>query len=586
VGAVVHIDNATVQDIVDAKIPGFDTHAQLIDLLRAIGFFLTGGNAISGVTSTLSVRKAVGTGFAGGINTPINVNDPHAVALPEQDPITFFTIDQLGVFGGSSAFLDPTNYDNAGTPTTVPNNNNATIKYLYLFANGAMSVLQGQEVFSTFSAAVDASGSETVIVPDILASGILMARIIMKKSATDTTNSSDVRISLTAAVASGGGGGASTTMQQSYDISVAPQVILTAGLGGIEYEDAATPIGSSLFKVSENGGANSFIDVDAAGVTVKELIDNGLTALRAVASDASKKLVSSVTTLAELAFLSGVTSDVQTQIDAKIPTAEKGSNNGVATLDGGGKIPSSQLPSSVMEYLGTWAASTNTPTLADGVGDNGDVYLASDAGTVDFGSGNITFAQGDWVVYSGTIWEKSLNSDSVVSVNTQTGVVVLDADDVSDSATTNKYTTAAEITKLGGIEALATIDQTGAEIKTAYEAEANAYTDTKNTKLDAVKLPSSSVLSPTSGAVNLNWDDATVFSHALSGNTTFALQNQSGGKTISVSFTATGTGTPTFTGVIFPSGNTPDELTSGVKATVTLIDDGIKVLGVFARDFA
>lgn len=36
-------------------------------------------------------------------------------------------------------------------------------------------------------------------------------------------------------------------------------------------------------------------------------------------------------------------------------------------------------------------------------------------------------------------------------------------------------------------EANATADQTGAEIKTAYEAEANAYTDTKNTKLAGIE---------------------------------------------------------------------------------------------------
>jgi len=45
--------------------------------------------------------------------------------------------------------------------------------------------------------------------------------------------------------------------------------------------------------------------------------------------------------------------------------------------------------------------------------------------------------------------------------------------------------TAAEQTKLSGIEANATADQTGAEIKTAYEAIANtnAYTDAEKTKL-------------------------------------------------------------------------------------------------------
>ena len=45
---------------------------------------------------------------------------------------------------------------------------------------------------------------------------------------------------------------------------------------------------------------------------------------------------------------------------------------------------------------------------------------------------------------------------------------------------------AAANTKLVGIEEGAQVDQSGAEIKTAYEAEANAYTDTKDTKLTSV----------------------------------------------------------------------------------------------------
>jgi hypothetical protein len=93
--------------------------------------------------------------------------------------------------------------------------------------------------------------------------------------------------------------------------------------------------------------------------------------------------------------------------------AQKGAANGLATLDAGGKIPSSQLPSTVMEYRGMWDASTNTPTLADGMGDSGDVYIVSVGGTVNLGSGNITFLAGDWVIYNGSIWEKSDDSDSV-----------------------------------------------------------------------------------------------------------------------------------------------------------------------------
>lgn len=48
---------------------------------------------------------------------------------------------------------------------------------------------------------------------------------------------------------------------------------------------------------------------------------------------------------------------------------------------------------------------------------------------------------------------------AVDSVNGQTGVVVLDADDIDDTSTTNKFTTAADISKLAGIEA-------GAEVNT------------------------------------------------------------------------------------------------------------------------
>ena len=57
-------------------------------------------------------------------------------------------------------------------------------------------------------------------------------------------------------------------------------------------------------------------------------------------------------------------------------------------------------------YKGTWNATTNTPTLADGTGTAGWYYRVTTAGTVNLGSGNITFAVGDDVSYNGTVWEK------------------------------------------------------------------------------------------------------------------------------------------------------------------------------------
>jgi hypothetical protein len=48
-------------------------------------------------------------------------------------------------------------------------------------------------------------------------------------------------------------------------------------------------------------------------------------------------------------------------------------------------------------------------------------------------------------------WEGG-GGGAVDSVNGQTGVVVLDPDDLDDTSTTNKFATAAELTKLAGIE--------------------------------------------------------------------------------------------------------------------------------------
>src|SRR5438477_12516774 len=64
------------------------------------------------------------------------------------------------------------------------------------------------------------------------------------------------------------------------------------------------------------------------------LIIGGLTANRAVATNASKQLTSSATTDTELGFVSGVTSSIQTQLDSKASTSG-GTFTGAITLPAG-----------------------------------------------------------------------------------------------------------------------------------------------------------------------------------------------------------------------------------------------------------
>ena len=107
---------------------------------------------------------------------------------------------------------------------------------------------------------------------------------------------------------------------------------------------------------------------------------------------------------------------------------QKGVVNGVATLDGGAKIPISQIPDSVVgqvSYEGTWNASTNTPSLPPVPAEKGHYYVVSAAGT-QFG---ISFQTGDWIISNGSAWQKVDNTDAVITVFGRLGNIVANATD-------------------------------------------------------------------------------------------------------------------------------------------------------------
>jgi hypothetical protein len=77
-----------------------------------------------------------------------------------------------------------------------------------------------------------------------------------------------------------------------------------------------------------------------------------------------------------------------------------------------------------LNFKGTWDAATNTPTLASSVGVKGDYYYVSVAGNTDL-NGITDWQVTDLAVFNGSVWQKIDNTDQVLSVNGQTGVVVL-----------------------------------------------------------------------------------------------------------------------------------------------------------------
>ena len=81
-------------------------------------------------------------------------------------------------------------------------------------------------------------------------------------------------------------------------------------------------------------------------------------------------------------------------------------------------------------YQGTWNALTNTPTLASSVGNKGDYYYVSVAGTTNL-NGITDWQVGDFAIFNGAVWQKIDNTDAVTSVNGQTGAVVLTVSNIA-----------------------------------------------------------------------------------------------------------------------------------------------------------
>lgn len=127
------------------------------------------------------------------------------------------------------------------------------------------------------------------------------------------------------------------------------------------------------------------------------------------------------------------TSDLDKPISTATGAALAGINNILKTkadLDSEGKVPTSQLPDSILgnvKYHGLWDAVNNEPHLVNGeTSKNGWYYICINSG-VQLG---FEFEAGDWVINNNGKWEKVDNVDAVQLVNGKKGIVVIGIADI------------------------------------------------------------------------------------------------------------------------------------------------------------
>jgi hypothetical protein len=172
--------------------------------------------------------------------------------------------------------------------------------------------------------------------------------------------------------------------------------------------------------------------IDADSNTITNLEDDNIKAGAAINAE---KISGGNVDNTEFDYLNGVTSPIQTQLNNKIDTSEKGAANGVATLDGASKIPSSQIPPVALSEVFVVADNTARDALT---AQEGDIALTNDSGK--------------WWIYDGASWLEMTTPAAVTSVNGQTGAVNLGINDLSDVDTTTSSPSTNDVLTWTGTE--------------------------------------------------------------------------------------------------------------------------------------
>lgn len=169
---------------------------QLYDLLYELGPFVAppgAGNVISPNDANLSINKTAGVTFSPSAGYANGPNEVHYITNPVETPltITYATRVAGSESATSTAFVDPTNYDNGGVVTAVGGNTHgSTIQRVFLVPTGVAGtqcVIQyGQAQYASLAIAVAAIGNETFVLnPDLDGTAALLAWIAVERGSTN-----------------------------------------------------------------------------------------------------------------------------------------------------------------------------------------------------------------------------------------------------------------------------------------------------------------------------------------------------------------------------------------------------------------
>jgi hypothetical protein len=277
-GKVVHPNRITITSVNNTVDFDVSPMSALRDLWTPLKL-INQGILVSANGANLNINTSSGTLWGNGIGWITNQLNPDSVAISGQSPSTFQYRVQTGGTFSNTTTIDVSHYDLNGVVTLVGGGSNAsTNQRVYMFPTGLVRVQYGQKVYNTLSDAVAGVQTESFVeYPNNRDNGILIGVISVNKNATLLNNTSQTIFTLVSKfgeILGGTGGLSTTTLQQAYDNSSTPEIVINATLDGLSIKNGTGNADNvtRLFEgLNSSGNATSFIraDGDISGTTVQ-----------------------------------------------------------------------------------------------------------------------------------------------------------------------------------------------------------------------------------------------------------------------------------------------------------------------------
>jgi len=253
--------------------PDFDVSplSQLRDMFTPIRL-INGGIYPSANGANLSFNTSAGVLYGLGIGWVLNTLNPDSISVSGTSPCTFQYRTQTGGTASNTTLINPTVYDNLGVLTAVGGgSNSSTNQRIYLVQNGQFRLQYGQKVYSTLADAVsNAQNEEFTTFSNFRDNAILIAILSVNKNATnlsDTTQAKFLLVSKFGETVGASGGISTTNLQQAYDNSVEPEIVINSTLDGVSIKNGtgnADNVSQLLQGINSGGTVTSFIRADGA----------------------------------------------------------------------------------------------------------------------------------------------------------------------------------------------------------------------------------------------------------------------------------------------------------------------------------